>query len=111
MQERTSFLQLQQIAAHTFLAARQRQLITFMRAGGPLDPGSIQCERTPAFISHPKLLISILGSSDQLPSTMSSTGGPVAHEEAGWCYSAEDCEAWAWPSSLCTGYTSPLPRV
>ena len=43
------------------------------------------------------------GSADQLPSTMSSAGGRVAHEEAGWRYSAEYCEAWAWPSSLCTG--------
>ena len=42
---------------------------------------------------------------------MSSAGGPVAHEEAGSCYSAEDCEACTWPSSLCTGYTSPLPWV
>ena len=40
---------------------------------------------------------------------MSSAGGPVAREEAGWCYSAEDCEAW--PSYLCTGYISPLPWV
>ena len=46
-----------------------------------------------------------------MPSTMSSAGGPVVHEEADWCYSAEDYEAWAWPSSLCTGNTSPLPWV
>ena len=51
------------------------------------------------------------GSADQLPSTMSSAGGRVAREEAGWRYSAKDCEAWAWPSSLCTGYTSHLPWV
>ena len=48
------------------------------------------------------------GSAGQLPSTMASTGGPVAHEEAGWCYSAENCEAWAWPSYLCT---SPMSWV
>ena len=103
MQERHSFLQLQ-IAAHAFPAARQRQLITSMRVGGPVGPGSIHGDRTPALISHPKLLISISGgSADQLPSTMSSAGGRVAHEEAGWRYSAEDCEAWFWPSSLCTG--------
>ena len=35
-----SFLQLQ-IAAHVFPAARQRQLITSTRAGGPVGPGSI----------------------------------------------------------------------
>ena len=51
------------------------------------------------------------GSAGQLRSTMSSAGVPVAPEEAGWCYLEEDCEAWAWPSSLCTGYTSPLSWV
>ena len=34
------------------------------------------------------------GSADQLPSTMSSAGGRVAREKAGWLYSAKDCEAW-----------------
>ena len=51
------------------------------------------------------------GSADQLPFTVPSAGGSVAHEEAGWCYSAEDCEAWAWHSFFCTSYTSPLPSV
>ena len=40
---------------------------------------------------------------------MSSAGGRVAREKAGWRYSAKDCEAW--PSSLFTGYTSHLPWV
>ena len=63
MQERPSFLPLQ---------------ITSLRTGGPVGPGSIHGERTPAFISHPKLLISLSGgSSDQLPSTMSSADGQV----------------------------------
>ena len=55
-----SFLQ-RQIAAHAFPAAWRWQLITSMRAGGPVGPGSIHGDRTPAFISHPKLLISISG--------------------------------------------------
>ena len=33
-------------------------------------------------------------SADQLPSTMSSAGGRVAREKAGWRYSSKDCEAW-----------------
>ena len=55
-----SFLQ-RQIAAHAFPAAWRWQLITSTRAGGPVGPGSIHGDRTPAFISHPKLLISISG--------------------------------------------------
>ena len=40
---------------------------------------------------------------------MSCAGGRVARDEAGWRYSAKDCEAW--PLSLFTGYTSHLPWV
>ena len=44
MQERPSSSQLQ-IAPHAFPAARQRQLITSMRAGGPVGPGAKQREK------------------------------------------------------------------
>ena len=114
MQERLSFLQMQ-IAAHTFPAARQRQLITYMGAGGPVGPGSIHGERTPVFISHPKLQISRSGVGALISSLTQYHLHVVlfrrCYSEARWCYSAGDYEAWAWPSSLCTGYTSPLPWV
>ena len=48
-----SFLPLR-VAAHALPAARRRQLITSVRAGGHVGPaGSILGERTPSFISHP----------------------------------------------------------
>ena len=53
------FLQLQ-IAGHAYPAARQRQLITSMRAAGPVGQDR-HGERTPVFITRPKLLISISG--------------------------------------------------
>ena len=89
MQERPSFLQLQ-IAAHAFPAARQRQLITFMRVGG-----NIYIRRG--------VLISCL---------------PQCHLQLGAMHVKKQVGAirrkianLAWPSSLFTGYTSHLPWV